>query len=948
MKMQKLNLCRRKVEKTLLRLWNARQPHSISEKIGWAMFSLVFLSVFLIGLVGIVCLVIINTRSQRLYSQNIAPLSPIFNIQSDFQNVGSYLRSMVLEDTTASKSGTDYSSAVKTALQDIDKNMAAYKKQIQSTEERKNYEAIVLDLKQYQPVIDQVTGWLDERKDTQAMATLNESSFLSADINEKITSAFTLNASQARNKNLQSAVGFDIALGLMLALAAALLVFAILIGRRMAEGISLPIRRMVAAAESISNGRLDVDCAVESQDETGVLAGALEKIVVSLRLLKTDVSRLIERTLEGNLSQRADTSRHQGDYRAIIDGVNRMLDTIQEPLDAAFPFISNLAHGVRQEALPDTYRGAFGRLADNLNDVRASLNVLVEESQKLQQAGESGQLELRGERTQLDGCYRDIIDGMNRMLDAVQQPLDTAFAFVQSLAAGTAAQPVQRKNTFRGYYARLIDNLNRVQASLDILLRESTMLSEAGVRGELSARADESAVHGNYAKILSGMNGVLDAVSAPLSEAGKILENISRDNNYTQKMTEDYSGAYRTFACSINQVMERLVGIQMIFQKVSQGDIGMLEEYRAAGRLSEYDQLTPACTRMMQTLKDLIDEIDTLAAAVSSGNLSQKGDETRFDGAYGEIIAAMNRMFKTIVAPVEDTSRALQRFSKGDLTVQVTTDYQGEYDKIKQALNHAVLSFRNLASDISTAASEVRQGALQVSDASQSLSQGATEQAVSIEELKSAFSKVRDQALKNAESAGLANRFSAEAYRKTGDINSAMQRLLEAVDAIDTASAGVSKIIKEVDAIAFQTNILALNAAVEAARAGQYGKGFSVVASEVRSLAAKSAAAARNTADLVQNAIEKAREGKELAVETADALRKVADDVRQTSGLVDTIAAASGEQATALTQMDSGIRQVSMVVQTTSATAEESAASSEELSGQADMLLQTVGRFRLS
>ena len=227
------------------------------------------------------------------------------------------------------------------------------------------------------------------------------------------------------------------------------------------------------------------------------------------------------------------------------------------------------------------------------------------------------------------------------------------------------------------------------------------------------------------------------------------------------------------------------------------------------------------------------------------------------------------------------------------------------------------------------------------------LSQGATEQASSIEELTASIEQVSTQTKINAENASKANGMAEQAknYAVTG--NEQMKEMLKAMDEINESSNNINKIIKVIDDIAFQTNILALNAAVEAARAGQYGKGFAVVAEEVRTLAGRSANAAKETTALIEDSIKKSEEGTRIARETAEALEKIVDSVESVSKLVSDINNASNEQAVAISQINQGVMQVSQVVQENSATSEESAAASEELSGQADLLYELISRFRL-
>ena len=191
-------------------------------------------------------------------------------------------------------------------------------------------------------------------------------------------------------------------------------------------------------------------------------------------------------------------------------------------------------------------------------------------------------------------------------------------------------------------------------------------------------------------------------------------------------------------------------------------------------------------------------------------------------------------------------------------------------------------------------------GSKNVSESSIALSQGATEQASSVEELSSSLEEVSAQTKLNAQNANRANDLTAKAKTEAAVGNDHMIEMLDAMKEINVSSTGISKIIKVIDEIAFQTNLLALNAAVEAARAGQHGKGFAVVAEEVRNLAARSAKAAKETTDMIEGSINKVNDGTEIANRTAEALTKIVETVTEVAELVEKIAAYLGVPIEAL------------------------------------------------
>ncbi len=341
-----------------------------------------------------------------------------------------------------------------------------------------------------------------------------------------------------------------------------------------------------------------------------------------------------------------------------------------------------------------------------------------------------------------------------------------------------------------------------------------------------------------------------------------------------------------------------------------------------------------------------IKESTEVLSALADGNLDV-GVTGDFKGDYALIKDALNTTCETVRRYIDEVADILEHIARGDMTVNIISEYKGDFTKLKDSINKSIVSFNDVLTEIDTAATQVALGSRQVSDGSQTISQGATEQAAEIDQLTSTITEIASQASQNAHSANNANEL-VKAFKSDALAgNSQMEKMQKAMEEIKAASESISKIIKVIDDIAFQTNILALNAAVEAARAGMYGKGFAVVASEVRNLAARSAQAAKETTDLIENSIVIVGSGTKIADQTAVALQSIVSGVDKAAELVAQIAVASNEQVIGITQINNSVDEMMRVVQTNSATSQETAAASEELSNQAEMLREMVSDFQL-
>lgn len=347
------------------------------------------------------------------------------------------------------------------------------------------------------------------------------------------------------------------------------------------------------------------------------------------------------------------------------------------------------------------------------------------------------------------------------------------------------------------------------------------------------------------------------------------------------------------------------------------------------------------CLVLIRSITVPVKKLSVAAKKMAAGDVDVDCEKVNDDD-----LGILMDNFKEMVHATREQAEIATEIADGDLSIEVTP--RGNKDILGKALRKLVESQGATIGTVKESAVQVTIGAEQVASASQSLAQGSTEQASALQEVTASIDEIAERTKKNASVATEANNLVHTVREMAADGKNQMTSMVGAMTDISDSSETISKIIKTIDDISFQTNILSLNAAVEAARAGIHGKGFAVVAEEVRNLAAKSASAAKETAEMIEDSIRKVGNGQKLAIETSEALDKIVESIESVTGLMTDMAESSNEQATAISQVDQAITQVSTVVQTNSATSEECAAASEELSNQAVSLKNQLAGYKIN
>ena len=844
-----------------------------------------------IGAMGLVGIQKISEQDVYLYEKMAKPLGELVYIVDSFQgimgNVDDLIRATTPEEIDAIEKEIFKNNSK------FDSNLKTFQTTLMSPEAIQIADETYLLKDQFDTIVTDMVSLARQGKSAEVAAMVKSSEFetvhsqIEANYREMMELKLKIVKDTAKsNQNIASSSTLMTIILLVVGL-----ILSLVLGLVIASTITKPIARIKTMIKEMSLGHLGMRLDMDYQDEVGEMAVAMDHFADDLQYV---VIKTMHQISDGDLSADIEPKDDQDE---ITPALKRTIETI---------------------------RG------------------LIDESAMLSQAAVEGRLEIRGNADNFNGGFREILVGFNHTLDALVMPLNVAAECVSQIGCGIIPEKI------------------------------------------------EDTYYGDFETFKNSINACIDGLAA-LKEGNRVL-GLMNQNDFSQSIQGDYLGIFAEIAESINGIRRLLLTITRIAGNIREGNLSDLSDLQREGKRSENDRLMPTLVGMMENIYQLVAETETMAQIAVEGDLSHRGDSSKFSGEYATVIEGFNQTLDAVIEPIKEASSVLQKLAQGNLhtmvkgeykgdhakikedlnqtitslaayvgeitgtlaamgqgnlTVEITTEFRGDFSAIKKSLNDINMQLSTTLADIDEVSAQVESGALQISDSGQALAQGTTEQASSIQELSSSIEEVADETKDNAIRANEANE-RAMAVRSNAAVgNTQMGKMVAAMTAINESSQNISKIIKVIDDIAFQTNILALNAAVEAARAGQHGKGFAVVAQEVRNLAVRSSAAAKETTSLIEGSIDKVEVGTQIADETAVSLKEILAEIEKVTGLVKNIADASNDQAREIKQINQGIEMVSMVVQTNSATAEQSAAASEELSGQAQLLKQMVGGFEI-
>jgi len=468
--------------------------------------------------------------------------------------------------------------------------------------------------------------------------------------------------------------------------------------------------------------------------------------------------------------------------------------------------------------------------------------------------------------------------------------------------------------------------------------------------GNIHFTIDDSKYSSSYKEVVGLVNSILSQNTEDILGLGDALNQISYGDFNVTIEEENWIGDWSVIPKIVNNLTKNL--------KAVTAEINLLIEAAAVkGNLAfqidatKYDgdwwKIMNGLNSIAEAVNKPIVEIKDVMSKLSQGVFLGTQVDGDYKGDFLVIRDAVNNMINNVNSYLGEVSEMLASMSNGDLTKIIQREFVGNFDLLKRPINDISATLNKTMSNISTSSEQVLSGAKQMATSAMDLANGAQVQASSLEELNASISLIKDQTSKNADDSSEASELSIRSTVNAQEGNNTMKQMLAAMTQIRESSNNISKIIKVIQDIAFQTNLLALNAAVEAARAGEQGKGFTVVAEEVRSLAARSQQSAEETTAFIEDSISSVETGSKMAESTSQSLDTIVKSASDVLEIINKISTASKEQAEAIAQVSTGIEQIAKVVQSNSAVSEETAAASEELNSQAELLLELVSFFKV-
>ena len=712
----------------------------------------------------------------------------------------------------------------------------------------------------------------------------------------------------------------------------------------------------------IADGDLDVVIqAASAEDE---IAAAETRMVASLRALVGEINALNRAAIEGKLSARGDASKFQGGYRQVLQGMNDTLDAVIGPLNMAAEYVDLIAQGDIPPKITEQYNGDFNELKNNLNMCIDAIGALVADTNALNQAALAQKFETRADASQHAGDFRKIVDGINRTLDTVVEKIFWYEQLLDAIPVGLSVTDLNMNWTFINKPVEEFLGKRRDQVlgapcqdwNADICQTENCGVYKLRRNDPRTAfRQQDKDFQVDSVYLVNRQGEQLGHV-----EVVREMTATTRRNEYTRVELERFTGNMRKFA-------EGNLDLDL---RVADAD-----EY-TRGTWENYSRLNDSLRQVRDSVAVLLGDVNTLSQAAVEGKLAIRADASKHGGDFRKIVQGVNATLDAVTLPVNDTKQILGQIARGDLTVKMNGHYKGDFALLRESIETMVGGLKTLALQSQQSASNIGSAASQILSSSTQMASNTREQASAVNQVTSTVKQIKvsaEQMAHRAQSvAAQATRAMQAADKGTvaiedtmsgmTDIRNKVEAIAENILALSEQTQQIGNIIDTVSDIAGQSNILALNAAIEAAQAGEAGRGFRVVADEVRNLAEQSRQAAARVKIIlgdIQKATNRAvmateqgtkgvNAGSETVTHAAHTIQELTSAVEESAQAAQEIVAGVEQQTIGLDQIVIGMSEMAQAAQQTATGAAQSQQAAQTLTTTAAALQQSVSRFTVT